>query len=221
MQINFLRQAQSENLVFFALGWGCDSSVIQELATLIPENYDIVCTYNYADDNFEKDSIKQITKPYKQVYLCAWSFGVWASEQMFQQDFTFKKALALCASPFPVDANYGIDPKRLSITIKGFKSKGTELFDKAVYAKYLTSIANLNASRSLESKIAELEALAQMSAHSYSPNIQWDKAIIGSEDVIFPAKNLETFWGIRSIVVPLPHFPFGEYELILSELDIQ
>lgn len=220
MQIHFIRQENHKSLVFFSLGWGCDHSVLTNLIDHIPPNHDIICTYNYQDANFEQDQIAEILQQYDSVSLCAWSFGVWVAEQIFTPNFTFIKALALCASPHPASTSYGIDPKRLNITIKGFKTKGTKAFDQAVYGKYLDQIDNLNSSRTLESKIEELENLERLSSQAYTPHIQWDKALIASSDLIFPLKNLQAYWGIQSIVVPLPHYPFGDYKLILAELGL-
>ncbi|MFI3330585.1 MAG: DUF452 family protein [Rikenellaceae bacterium] len=212
MQVDFLRNNHSENLIIFALGWGTDSSVISHLISQIPDCYDVMCTYDYK--SIEK--IDHLCNAYSRVYLLAWSFGVWASEKMFENKKLITKAVAFCASPLPVNDEFGIAPKRLRITIKGFKSQGAATFDKSVYQDQIM----FNTKREIGEKIEELEILASSASLSYTPEIEWDRAIIGERDTIFPAKNLLAYWGIRAKVLPLPHYPFKDYKLIAHALGI-
>lgn len=210
MQLDFLRDNNSDKLIFLALGWGADPSVVEHLTENLSQDYDIACTYDYK-------TIERVNLPsrYTQVYLIAWSFAVWAAEQMFSPEQTFTRALAFAGSPYPVSEQYGIAPKRLRISIAGFKKQGIEKFDMAVYEK------KMNLRRNQEDRIEELEALEAQAIKPYTPHIKWDKAYISERDTIFPCENLQSFWAIDTKILPLPHFPFGDYKLIEQELGIR
>lgn len=212
MRVHFLRKNSQQSLIIFALGWGTDHSVLAHLTAQIPDYYDIVCIYDYKTI----ENIDYLTTPYKQTLLAAWSFGVWASEVMFSSQVTFLRAVAFCASPVPLSDELGIGAKRLEVTIRGFKKHGVESFNSMVYANEI----ELNISRETDEMIEELATLVTNATKHTDTHIKWDKAIIGEKDSIFPLKNMLTYWSSRSIILPLPHYPFGDYKLIAEHLGI-
>lgn len=217
MQNYWLRASNAENVIVFVLGWGCDHAVVEHLATSLPDSCDILCIYDYRVMGQAPDLNK-----YERKYLFAWSFGVWVAEQIFAGNETcFTRAIAFCGSPYPVDERYGIAPKRLQITIKGFARVGTDEFNKRTYGVFYDRIASQLNCRDLQSNVDELIALYHASLQSYTAKLIWDRAIIGSEDVIFSCENLKHYWGIRGEVLPLQHYPFEDANLILRELDFR
>ena len=85
---------------------------------------------------------------------------------------------------------------------------------RRILRQYVASAAP----RPLEKNIAELEYLASASVEEYTPSIGWGKGIIGSADLIFPPENMVRFWGSRSEILPLPHYPLADGGLIEKEI---
>lgn len=204
-------------MVIFVLGWGCDHNCIGHLFEQIPSEYDVLCIY----DLRQVESVEDMSS-YKHRYLFAWSFGVWAAEQIFADSATtFTRAIALCGSPYPVSEEYGIAPKIMEITIKGIERAGIEQFNRRTYGEYYNTIRERLVGRPLGELVDELRILYQRSQEPYTPKIAWDKCIVGSNDVIFQSEKLLNYWAIRAEILPLPHYPFESVNLILQELDIR
>lgn len=186
-------------LAVFCLGWGCDRQATRPLA----ERLGMEALYLY---DWRTMPAPPDLSGYEKTYLIAWSFGVWAAEQLFPQK-EFTRAIALNGTPLPADERLGIGLKRLQITLRGIRVAGREEFDRRAYGKIIPH------PRSIEADIAELEALIERSAQPYTPTIRWDTAIVGSDDAIFPPENQRAYWGERAKVLPLPHYPFAHEEL--------
>lgn len=240
MQNHWLRHSGNDRVIVFVLGWSCDHGCVEHIADSIPNDYDIACTYDYRNadslsdqqtgsapqidnqsktDNETQCFVEQISA-YRHRYLVAWSFGVWAAEQLFT-GMTFDRAVAFCGSPHPVSSEFGIEPKRLLITIKGLAKYGSEEFNRRTYGTFYEQIQSRLTPRDAESNVEELATLNRASSAPYTPTIDWNRAIIGRDDVIFPTENLLRYWGIRAQVLPLPHYPFENAQLIIEELDIR
>lgn len=212
MQADWLVREGNRRVVIFALGWAADTRVV---AHIRPSGCDVLALGDYRTLEALDDAFFE---SYAERYLFAWSFGVWAAEQILR-GVRIDHAVALNGTPLPVDERYGIEPKRLSVTIRGFRRSGTREFDKRTYGVWYEQFGRLATNRTEEDKIEELEMLAVQAACLYVPNIKWSKAIVGSEDVIFSPENMLRYWGIRAEVLPLPHYPFGDAGLIEREID--
>lgn len=206
MEKYWITRAGNDRLIVFVLGWAADHSVV---AHIRPAGYDILAIYDYCE--MEPVELER----YSEKYLFAWSFGVWAAEQLFAHaDFT--RAVAFNGTPFPVSDTYGIAPRRLDATIRGLSAGGMEAFERRAYG---VSYEALKSPRTLEENIEELETLKELSIKPYRPAIRWDKAVIGTEDVIFPPENMQNYWSVSAEVLPLPHYPFADAEIILREIE--
>lgn len=186
-------------MAVFVLGWASDARFVEHIR---PQGYDILAVYDFR-------TIETVRLPeYREKYLFAWSFGVWAAEHIFAGE-SFDKAVALCGSPFPSDDRYGLGRRRIKLTIKGLPA-GMDAFYRASLSEYYERFADTLPVRTAETNREELEALAKMSAEPYIPAIEWDAAVIGERDLIFPPANLKKFWGERASVRNLPHYPFED-----------
>ncbi len=105
----------------------------------------------------------------------------------------------------------GIGLKRLQVTLRGIRANGRDEFDRRAYGKIIEH------PRPLDADIAELEALIEASQRPYTPTIQWDTAIVGSEDPIFPPQNMLAYWGTTAKIVPLRHDPF-DFPTLCNEI---
>lgn len=239
MELHWLKRDGNDGLVLFVLGWAADHRVVEHIR---PEGCDILVIYDYSDgidgnlssmcdngcgsgeatdkmrDNYAHSSqLRKILGAYRQTWLFAWSFGVWVAEQLLG-DAEFTRAVALNGTAHPVHELYGIEPRRMVVTIRGLRAGGMGAFNRRTYEEHFERLEPMLSPRSLDRNIAELEYLASASAVDYAPSINWDKAVIGSGDQIFSPENMARFWGSRAEILPLPHYPFADGELIEKEI---
>lgn len=216
MEKHWLSCQGEENLLVIVLGWAADWKIVEHIQ---PKEFDVVCLYDYRQiATSEELSEETFTKKYKNRYLFAWSFGVWVAENIFAGQ-RFDHSVAFNGTPFPVDKQYGIDPRVMEVTIRGLERGGMEQFNRRTYGQHYDRFESRLSTRSLEDNIAELRNLQKLSVMPYSPSIEWDKAIVGSEDSIFPPQNMKCFWGDQAQILPLPHYPFADSKQILEYLE--
>ena len=214
MQLQWLIRENNDELVLFVLGWAADHRIVEHIR---PERCDVLAVYDYSEGIGGSACLKNLLSEYSRIHLFAWSFGVWGAERILE-GVSFTTAVALNGTPYPVNEIYGIEPKRMAVTIRGIKKSGMETFNRRAYGEYFDSMSHLLAPRPLEKNIAELEYLASASVEEYTPSIGWGKGIIGSADLIFPPENMVRFWGSRSEILPLPHYPLADGGLIEKEI---
>lgn len=206
------RAARGKKLVIFALGWGSNPAVVEHI---MPSGFDKWVLYDYRT----VETVPQAELAgYDNIWLFAWSFGVWAAEQIFTH-IEFRRAVALCGSPFPVNDNYGIPVRAFEVTLKGIAGGGDEKFNLRTYGEYYENMREAIAERPWPERLEELETLYRESSNVYEPSLKWTDAVIGSRDVIFPEHNLRNHWGAEAMVVDAPHYPFGNEKLIYDILN--
>lgn len=211
--LNHNTESHNSHLVIFVLGWACDHRCVEHIK--IDNSFDVLATYDYRK---LEPLDKALLDSYDSIIVFAWSFGVWVAEQLFR-DTPLSKAIAFCGTPLPIHKEFGIDPKRLAITIKGLSRNGCDTFLQRTYGNAYDSMKDIIQPRTSEENIEELTELYHASAKPYAPSIEWTKAVAGRDDVIFPPENIENYWGIRSQVLPLPHYPFYDAQIILQEIE--
>lgn len=229
MELHWLRREGCDGLVLFVLGWAADHRVVEHIR---PEGCDVLVVYDYADGIGSREELAGIVAGYRRAWLFAWSFGVWVAERLLS-GVTFTRAVALNGTPRPVDQLYGIEPRRMAVTMRGLRAGGMEPFDRRAYGEHFERMKPILSPRPLSQNIAELEYLVDASAasapraeHSAEPTahigealLRWDKAFIGSGDEIFSPENMLRFWGSRAEIIPLPHYPFADGEIIEKEIE--
>ncbi len=231
MQHHWLKKEGHEALALFCLGWAADYAVVEHVD--LP-GCDALCLYDYIDSEgtLSLDVPLQASAAlhnevlgkgeYKNIYLFAWSFGVWVAERVFA-NYPFTRAVALNGTPLPMDERYGIGARRMSITIRGLaQGGGMEPFERRAYGEYYDCLRDKLSPRALAHNIAELEALARAAATPQDSALKWDKAIVGEKDAIFPPENMLRYWTeVRKIEVetlPLPHYPFAQGRIVADEI---
>lgn len=207
------------------LGWASDHIILDNA---LPEGYDAVCIYDYRDIGRYTDGDADIDaflfendirpESYGESYLIAWSFGVWAAEVLFR-DTEFDKAIAFNGTPFPVHDSYGIPPRIMDVTIRGLARGGLDMFNRKTYGEYYPVYSDVLCPRETEEYISELQILGICAQKPYTPAIKWDKAVIGTEDKIFPVENMMRYWNGVAELLPLYHFPFTDGRLIFEQID--
>ncbi len=208
MEKHWLRHEGGERLAVFVLGWAADFSVVEHLD---PTGCDVLAVYDFRElDQLVIDS-------YSDVYLFAWSFGVRVAEEIIgTQKLT--RAVALNGTPRPVDERFGIAPRRMTATLRGLVAGGMEAFERRAYGEYYDAVHTRLSPRGLDANILELRQLCVLAETDFDPKIEWDRAIVGERDEIFTPENQLAYWGSRAEIVPLPHYPFGDRNLIEREI---
>lgn len=221
MQLHFTQRTGSDKLIVFALGWAADHKIIEHIR---PEGFDVACLYDYDTPETLRGSVTEeiSAQHYPERHLFAWSFGVWAAEQLFHSE-EFTRAVALNGTPLPVHDLYGIQQRRMAVTIRGLEAGGTDAFNRRAYGDSYEPLKEALSPRLLEANIAELRALDNAAQKPYTPGIRWDKAVVGEHDAIFPPENMMRYWRetteIETEILPLPHYPFANGRIVTDELE--
>lgn len=208
MQVKWLRKQGSRRLKVFALGWAADESMLGQVE--MESDCDVMCVYDYRI--VERLGMEH---GYAEVSLVAWSYGVWAAEQIFG-GWSFVQAVAVNGTPMPVDENYGIAKRLFDLTVRGVEKTGLEKF-----AQRMCDGADrvVEIKRSKDECVEELKALGQQFETEYIPGIEWSRAVVGGRDLIFPPDAQKRYWSKAGVEVEyveqMPHFPFSKL-LILS-----
>ena len=227
MQSHWVRKQDNTSLIIFVLGWAADHRVVEHIA---PEGYDVACLYDYRD--FTPGTVSDPAFPlnlgsvaavldeisgvsYADRYLFAWSFGVWAAERIFgNSGIAFTGIAAFNGTPFPVNERFGIEPRRMAITLRGLKEGGMDVFNRRAYGSTYEKYSAVLSPRTTEENAAELETLVESSVLEYMPSLSWSEAVVGGGDLIFPPENMLRYWGPRAKSLPLPHYPFDDGRII-------
>lgn len=206
----------SDSLIIFLTGWGCDSN---QFRFMFSEKRDILIVYDYTDLSFDFDFSK-----YKKFYLVTFSAGVFMGGMLQNMLPKFEKTVMINGSVYPYDKEYGMSKK----TVEVFKNVTIEtaLEFRREYLVYDEDEFRLfnkyNPRRSAESCHRELESLIGYDKTNPEP-MEYDVAYISDSDKIFNPEMQQEFWKKRSKVVMLKnsaHFPFGKiknFDLFIDE----
>lgn len=217
--------AGERRVLVFATGWAGSDELVRHLP--VAEGWDFLCLFDYRTlpDAAERDALCELLAPYRECRLAAWSFGVWAAEQIFRSvrsDF-WRAAVAIGGTPMPIHDRYGIPARAFAVTVRSIGGAGTTRFLERMCGtpEVLREYYRHRSTRPLEEIYDELVSLQRQALTSTADLLPdkgfWTTAIVGGQDAIFPPENLERYWreaGVQVEVRPeLPHYPFGEPEL--------
>ena len=213
MQYFFQNHNSSELIVFFA-GWGCDYNQFVNLH----DTSDVLILYDYQDLDLNFDFSK-----YANIYLIAYSAGVFVSCLASDKIPNIRKKIAVCGNPYLFDKTLGISPTHLkvlqNITLDNYLDfrRKYMVFSEEEYAKY----NELQSLRSLESCQSELAYLQQLYSE-YKDKIVpcFDKAIVAEEDLLFNLNAQKDFYKEKLVVIPKARhhifFRFNSFEELLN-----
>ena len=212
MQTTWLvNKPDNTKLLIIALGWGASPEVLGN--QIMPENYDIITIYDYKKLNYDA----LWTKKYQTVSLIAWSFGVWASEQLFP-NMKFTEAVAITGTPHPIDRNFGIDPRVFNLTVQSIQSNAIVEFVVRMCGRQLRTYNQHHSKRTTTDIQEEIQILNIEGQKPYAPKIRWTEFIAAGKDKIFPAKSVESYAkqnGVNCRVIEdAPHYVFYDENLI-------
>lgn len=200
MKYKWLNRKNNKKLIVFFNGWGMDECVVKHLET---EGYDVLMFYDY--NSLDTDFDFKNLNIYPKKYLIAWSMGVMTATLF---DINYASKTAINGTLKPIDDQFGIPKKIYDLTLKGFSTKGAELFIKNMFnGKFEGVLPAYKPMRDFENQKTELEALTHYQANL---DFKYDRVIISSADKIIPTKNQISFWGIEPNIES-GHFPFHNF----------
>ncbi len=214
MQETWLKKEGSQDLVIFVLGWAATPNAVQHIAI---EGCDIFCVDDYREmHELRADDFSS----YRRIYLFAWSFGVWVTEQIARQ-LPLYRAIALNGTPMPVDDRYGMRLRVVMRTMQGLAKVGMNPFNEKTYGTVRAIPDGPHEDRSIEAKIDELQLLAERSKGAEGSVINWDQAYIADKDEIFPPQKMWDYWKTRGLGQDFEsyHYPFSDPAIVLNHID--
>lgn len=210
MNSNWLINENKAKVILFFNGWGQDDSAVAHLTST---QYDVLTFNNYKQINsFEEDILS-----YGEIYLVAWSLGVWnAAAMLAENPEKLQKAIAINGTLNPIDEEQGIHPAIYNGTLSGWNEKNRERFllriigDRKLFAQNRSKFG----SRSVLDQQEELQAIANNFKKRGAAKFYYDTAIIGTEDAIFAKQNQVNHWQNKSQykLVDMPHYPFLHFK---------
>ena len=173
---SYLIDKNSDNLIIFFTGWGCDEHEFKHLTSCC----DVLLLYDYSDFNFNFDFSK-----YKEINLIAYSAGVFVAS-VFDFDCKINKKIAISGNPYLFDEYYGLSQNIQNI-LCNITIENADDFAKNYLVKTDDEYNIFKPSkRTFESCNHEFECLKSL----YETNKDkikniYDLLIIGADDTIF------------------------------------
>lgn len=190
------------SVILFFAGWGMD---IRPFLRLRPDDRDVIIVYDYTDLVFDR----KILDGYAKIYLVAWSMGVWAAQRVLG-GIPLETAVAVNGTPYPVDDERGIPVAVFEGTLEHLSEDGIRRFNRRMCGtrEILNSFMSDPVRRPVCSLKEELFRIGQQLDVPVQ-SVSWTKAMICSEDRIFPEQNMKKYWqAVPQIYLKAPHYPF-------------
>ncbi|MDE6402992.1 MAG: DUF452 family protein, partial [Muribaculaceae bacterium] len=195
-------------------GWGMTEAPFRHITM---SGYDIAVAYDYPSEVFDRDALAG----YRDIVVVAWSMGVMEAERILpHEELPVTLTIAINGTPRPVSDSEGIPVKIFRGTLDNLSEATLSRFNRRMcggmdtYKKFNESKPD----RSIESLREELSLLGQRALDptpDYS--LDWDVAVIGLDDMIFPATNQFNAWSnTRIIAIEAPHLP--DFQSIINRL---
>jgi len=180
--VNWNGEISADNtrpLLLVFLGYSFTPDCIQHLEC---GSYDLSVVYDYKTLEVNLDFIQN-----RNVYVVAWSMGVWAASQFLAQgvekfNATIQKAVAINGTPYGIDDRYGIPSQ---VFLKSIEQFDFEAFKKWCFLGDLPRAKDFSFN---ENSKVELETLYRTIVEQKTPfqEIRFDKVIVSKKDVVFP-----------------------------------
>ncbi len=193
MKIRWLHRHDRSSLLIFCNGWGMDGAPFIPLQA---HALDVLMCYDYTKMDLEQDLFTMISR-YRQIFLVAWSMGVWAGQRLFRHHSDrFDRKIAVNGTLCPIHARYGIAPEVFSATLAGFNTAARLRFyhrmcrDRRAFEYFLAH----QPERDIEDQRQELAGLiGKTDCCPVEASIYTD-VVIADKDLIMPTASQRLFW---------------------------
>ncbi len=212
MITHWLARNATKRLIVFCNGWGMDH---HPLTLLAPGGYDVLVLSDYRHCVLP-ENMETLTKGYDDIFLVAWSFGVWAAQHLFcGRGDLFSRAIAINGTLRPIDDDYGIPHQFFTATLENFSPSVLDRFYRRMCRpkQVLDGFLAHRPARTLEDQKEELEALEILIKNGVDEPSMFDTAIVSATDLIIPTEHQRAFWQGRCRILEVEgcHFPFGTW----------
>ena len=185
-------EGSSRLLLIFA-GWGMDAGVFENIRR---PGYDVMVVWDYRSLSIDWS----IADGYEEICLFAWSMGVAAAASTISPiagRITLK--IAVNGTLTPIDDSHGIPEAIFYGTLQNLSKENLEKFFRRMCATRADRelFEKRRPSRPVEELAEELRTIGLRHGADKEPaktEIQWDVAVIGSSDKIFPPENQRRAW---------------------------
>ena len=189
----FFINKNSEKLLIFFSGWGCDEYEFEGLET----DCDVLIFYDYTDLSYDFDFSK-----YTEINLLSFSAGVFIGS-IFEYNFKVNKMVVISGNPYLFDEDLGLS-KDMQNYLYNLTEDDFEQFIKDYLVKTEEEYKNFHPSkRTLSSCQNELDELKKIYIQKFDKIVDsYDRAIIGAQDTIFNFYNQKKYYGNRGKIIP-------------------
>lgn len=210
MRIEWLNKNGSDRVILFFNGWGMDTRAVAHLSI----HCDILVCYDYR--NIKEAVFPSLTE-YREVYVIAWSMGVWAAANLLPVvGIQPERLIGLNGTEHPVHDQWGIPVRIYQLTERGMNEEGREKFlnRMLVGTEELKLFVQNKSRRKLDEVCEELYQI-RMQSTGLQNTLNWDKIYVSEKDIIFPVINQKEWWQNRVEVIrslPGGHYPFYQFK---------
>lgn len=218
MKTTWLKKEGAEELLLFFNGWGMDRRIADYLlAESLFEGFDadILLCHDYRTLEHDAGDMREASR-YRRITIIAWSFGVWAAQQMALPPI--ESAIAINGTLHPVNAERGISPEVFQATLATWSEKSRIRFNRRMCGtnEVLSLFSGISPDRSVADQQEELARLQEhllLQGSRGGAEWRYDHAIIGGRDLVFPAEQQYRAWkGLpQTVIADMPHFPFFHF----------
>lgn len=192
----------NKGLLLLFNGWGFDSNVVRSVHQ---PAFDVLLVSDYTQVDPE---LLACTQAYKQVYLLAWSFGVFVANYCGAAIRPINQCIAVNGTLFPVHNEYGISEDTFNATLQQYNERNRQKFMLRVSGgiRSYEAMAELLPERSTDSQLNELKALQALFKIPVYTQLDWNRALVSMEDKIFPPANMRAAWGSKAYEIRGAHY---------------
>ncbi len=227
MQIRILTENSAQRTLLLFLGWGISAS---QLPAILSRNYKIVTLEDYSDYSADagKDYFKELAgnlEDAREIAVMAWSFGVRIATDFllhYRGALPVTCTVAVNGTPFHIDDRKGIPTAVFNGTLENLSPANLKKFNRRMFgnAAELNEFSDRTTERDFDNLKDELRMFAQLPpSGSELPGI-WERAVVCSDDRIFPWEAQQAAWEALSVPVRIidgSHFPDFQH-LVDTEL---
>lgn len=210
------RTRGNRRLLLIFAGWSMDWRPFKGLKA---NGYDILVVWDYR-------SLTCNWKPllaYDEICVLAWSMGVFAaSVTMHELLPRITKRIAVNGTLWPIDDRRGIPEAIFHGTLAGLSPGNLRKFNRrmCLTREQYGQFCARKPARPFDEVLAELEAIETATIFHVEQVTEWDLAVVGRADAIFPAANQAQAWrGIAPVqMMQAGHLP--DFQHLISRLFI-
>ena len=210
----FLKKTESERLIVFFAGWGCDENQFINLK----DKENLLITYNYENLDLDFDF-----SPYTHIDILAYSAGVFIASA-WKPCFKIGKKVAINGNPYLFDEKLGLSKRMVdefrSINLDNYLEfrRRYMVVNEVEFQKY----NKLQSQRTIESCLLELDSLQKL-YEKYKNQLltDYDALILSDQDILFDFETQKKFYTCPIKVIPnTKHHLFFKFSSFREMLDL-